>query len=174
VEQDEEQILAEVSKEAVDPFEVEKMSEKFDEAEFEEKQNEIEETPGWVYMDKQALLVKGTAGHRNRPGRSGLDPLDTRFDEARVEGGLIRRLFTGHLRTHDPIYLVLMSILGIVFSLPAIFIIGSMGNISGAELTLLCPMSLIVFCGLALIVNVIMSILSEKPEEISKNGGKFF
>ena len=122
--QEDEPVLANLTVDPVDVVEVEKMSSSFDEKEFEENQDNIEETPGWVYLDKQALLVRGSSGHRNRPGRSGLDPMDTQMDAYRFEGGLIRRLFTGHLRTKDPLYLVLMSILGLIFSMPLLFLFG--------------------------------------------------
>lgn len=148
--------------------------ETFDTDAFESNQDRIEETPGWVYMDSQAHMVKGTSGYRTRPGRSGLDPLDTRFEEARMEGSLLRRLFTGNLRTHDPLYLIMMTILGIIFSLPLVFVLGVSANESEGALLLLCPFGMIGISGISLLINVVISLLSEKPKDVEENGGIFF
>jgi hypothetical protein len=61
------------------------------------------------YLDEIAMTIPGRPGYRTRPGRSGLDPLDNRFELAYMEGLFIRRLITGRLRTHNVLYLVLMA-----------------------------------------------------------------
>jgi tetratricopeptide (TPR) repeat protein len=48
--------------------------------------------PQWLYLPEPSFLIKGFAGHRNRQGRIGLDPLDTDFEGARIEGTIIRKL----------------------------------------------------------------------------------
>ena len=57
----------------------------------------------------------GEAGYRTRQGRTGLDPIETNLEVGRIEGHFIRKLFTGHLRTHNPIYLFIMFALGLCF-----------------------------------------------------------
>jgi tetratricopeptide (TPR) repeat protein len=175
VKQEEEQILADITAEPVDNVEVDRLSAEFDDKEFEKNQNELEDTPGWVYMNKDAQLVGGSTGYRNRPGRSGYDPLDTRFDEARFEGGLIRRLLTGHMRTKDPLYLLGMTIVGFIFCIPTVYIIGSMTESSMVQyspiLFLLFPAAI---PGPALLINVGLSLISEEPDEIRRGGGKYF
>ncbi len=63
----------------------------------------------------------GEPGYRTRLGRSGLDPIDTAGEEARMEGKFYRRLFTLTLRTNNPFYLALMLVSGsaiLAFGIP--------------------------------------------------------
>lgn len=53
-------------------------------------------------------MLPGWPGYRNRPGRSGLDYLDSEFELAHMEGVFFRALITGRLRTDRLAYLVLM------------------------------------------------------------------
>jgi hypothetical protein len=59
-------------------------------------------------------LARGLPGHRNREGRSGLDPLDTSAEASRLEGVLLRKALTGRARTRSPFYLALMFLFGVV------------------------------------------------------------
>jgi len=65
------------------------------------------------YMDVPASLIPGWPGYRTRPGRSGLDYLDSEFELAHMQGLFLRRLFTGKLRTTKPVYLAAMAALGL-------------------------------------------------------------
>jgi tetratricopeptide (TPR) repeat protein len=159
---------------SVYPSGEEDLSEDFDEASFEKNPDEVMDTPGYMYLDKQAGIVTGASGYRTRPGRSGYDPLDMRFEEARMEGSLLRRLFTGNLRTHDPLYLIMMTILGVIFSLPLIFVLGMSNYESPGAMLMICPFGLIGISGVSLLINVVVSVLSKKPKEIEDKGGVFF
>ncbi len=64
------------------------------------------------YMDETEWTLPGWPGFRNRPGRSGLDYLETEFELAHMEGRFVRSLITFSLRTTEPIYLALMLIFG--------------------------------------------------------------
>lgn len=156
--------------------EVEKQAEAFDEEEFDKIQDEVEETPDWVYMGKDAVQVRGTPGHRNRAGRSGLDPLDTQMDVYRFQGGLIRRLFTGHLRTHDPVYLSVMFVAGSILLLPLLYIISSVINNAIPEdlYSMNCMFIFLIIPGLYLYYNIVLSFLSEEPEGFEDTNDKFF
>jgi hypothetical protein len=57
--------------------------------------------------------LQGFPGYRNRDNRSGLDPIDNETELAHMEGSFARRLFTLQLRTRNPLYLVLMFLLGV-------------------------------------------------------------
>jgi hypothetical protein len=59
-------------------------------------------------------LYQGMPGYRNRPGRSGLDPLDTNAEYYHLMGVFIRKVFTRRLRTRDPLYLAMMVIFGVI------------------------------------------------------------
>jgi tetratricopeptide (TPR) repeat protein len=173
--QDELPLHTDIPIDPADEVEVEKQAAEFDEKAFEKQQDKLEETPGWVYMNKDALLVRGTSGHRNRPGRSGLDPMDTQMDAYRFEGGLVRKLFTGHMRTKDPLYLTGMIIIGLILSLPAVYLFGSMtdpSTLNNSSLTCLYVPAAIP--GLALLINAGLSLISEEPDDTWHDGSKFF
>ena len=72
------------------------------------------------YMDVPASLIPGWPGYRTRPGRSGLDYLDSEFELAHMQGLFLRRLFTGKLRTTKPVYLAAMAVLGAMCILPTV------------------------------------------------------
>ena len=57
--------------------------------------------------------LPGRPGYRTRPGRSGYDPLDTYGETGFALGTFIRNLFTGQLRTRNPAYLTVMTVVGI-------------------------------------------------------------
>lgn len=57
-----------------------------DETQYKEWVENNNPVPGWVYLNAQSFLIKGWAGHRIRPGRSGYDPLETDFENAHIEG----------------------------------------------------------------------------------------
>lgn len=156
--------------EDIDPaeiVEVDNQAVQFNPDDFEKNQDELEDTPAWVYLEQQDMSVRGSAGHRVRSGRSGLDPLDTQMELSRFEGGLIRRLFTGHLRTHDPLYLTGMVVLDILFLFPLILIAGS-GNFPGnvvSDIVVLCPCGMSIIIGVALSYNLLMSALCDIPDD---------
>ena len=57
----------------------------------------------------------GDPGFRTRDRLSGLDPVATSSEAARIEGKFYKALFTGRLRTTNPIYLSLMLAGGLLF-----------------------------------------------------------
>jgi hypothetical protein len=75
--------------------------------------------------DEDARLP-GWPGYRTREGRSGWDPIDTRTEAAHTAGTLIHRLFTG--RTRNPIFLFVLSGLGLVLTIPLILAISEVWN----------------------------------------------
>lgn len=78
-----------------------------------ERKDEGGQLPGWP-------------GYRTREGRSGWDPIDTRTEAAHTAGTLIHRLFTG--RTRNPIFLFVLSGLGLVLTIPLILAISEVWN----------------------------------------------
>ena len=116
--------------------------------------------PGWYYLDESAYHIAGTPGYRIRPGRSGYDKLDTEFELARVQGFIIKKVFTGKFRTKNPINLFTMFILGFVFCFPisGIFLVPK-DNFFGI-LVILILFSPYWVIGTAFLVNVIRSILT--------------
>jgi tetratricopeptide (TPR) repeat protein len=132
--------------------------------------------PGWVYLSEPSFLLTGWPGHRTRPGRSGYDPLDTDFENAHLEGVMIRMAFTGRFRTHNPLYLLLMSFVGFLLSTP-IFLVGP--AILQGETNSIYPLFLIIFSpywivGAAVLINVYLSLTSVGPDEDDEKGKTFY
>jgi hypothetical protein len=81
------------------------------------------------YLDEASMIIPGWPGYRNRPGRSGLDPLDNEFELARMEGIFIRNLIKGRLRPNERLYRILMFVIGMFCLL--LFFLPVMEQVSG-------------------------------------------
>jgi tetratricopeptide (TPR) repeat protein len=127
--------------------------------------------PGWMYLDANAFLLIGWPGHRNRPGRSGYDPLETDFEHAHMQGVIFRRLITGTFRTQNPIYLLFMACVGVLYFLYGVAPF-MLGNGYGILLGLISSPYLIV--GITLLINVYLSLRLESSGEYEDNGYTFF
>ena len=127
--------------------------------------------PGWMYLDANAFLLTGWPGHRTRPGRSGYDPLERDFEYAHMQGVIFRRLITRTFRTRNPIYLTLMAFMGVVYSLYGVLAF-TLGKWYGVLTGIISSPYLIV--GIALLINVYLSLRLEKPGEYEDNGYTFF
>lgn len=130
--------------------------------------------PAWLYLDERAFVLPGYSGHRTLPGRSGYDPLESDFELARMEGVMLRRLVNRRFRTHNPVYLLLMVCLGIVFC--SLLALATAGFPTGA---LASTLYFVLYCpywiaGLALFVNVGLSLTGSKTVEAEENGYAFF
>lgn len=131
--------------------------------------------PSWFYLNEYAYVMKGTPGHRWRPGRSGYDPLDLDFEEARVWGILIKKLFTGRLRTHNPFYWILLANITGIFAIPFVILL-----IGAKELDPLSLMGIFILtspfiaCFLALTYNIISSLFTEIPVHEKNTGSTFY
>ena len=134
---------------------------------------EAEPVPEWVYMNEPSRTLLGWPGHRTRQGRSGYDPLELDFEQAHMEGFILRALFTLRFRTRNPLYLSLMSLVGLLFSaLPAV--------LSPAAVDWQYPIVPIVTSGMhfpvgvALIANVLASLYPSKAALQAKGSRTFF
>ena len=130
--------------------------------------------PGWLYTDEKAFLLRGYPGYRTHPGRNIYDPLNTNFELARIEGIIFRSLFTFKFRTHNPIYLFFMTFLGFIYSFPLLLAI--IPFLQGDWNTLFLVILYIPYsiAGLLLLVNIFLSITTQKPETCKENGNAFF
>jgi tetratricopeptide (TPR) repeat protein len=146
----------------------------FDESQGTELPDSGDPLPGWIYLDEKSFLMVGWPGHRIRPGRSGYDPLDTSFEEAHTEGVIIRLLFTGKLRTQNPVYLFMMACLCILFCLPLLFIGGTRLQDNLVSIFVLLCYSPVWIFGIALWVNMFSSLVMQKPDASEDNGSAFF
>jgi hypothetical protein len=118
----------------------------------------LRDTPASANRAGLDILSPGQVGYRNRPLHSGLDPVDTYTEWGRFLGLFIRNLFTGRLRTRNPILLGIMIMAGLFAcafaDYPALLIIS--GYIDGSLLLCLVPVGIV---GLALLINTALSLL---------------
>jgi len=126
--------------------------------------------PGWMYLDADSFLLKGWAGHRTRPGRTGYDPLDRDFEFAHVEGVIIRRLFTGRFRTRNPVFLFIMACMGVVYSLFGLLplLLADPATIGASIIAI--PYAVL---GIGILFNVYLSLRLEKANQEEENGFTF-
>jgi tetratricopeptide (TPR) repeat protein len=131
-------------------------------------------TPGWLYLDEASFVLSGWPGHRNRPGRIGLDYLDTSFEEAHIEGVMVRLLLTRRFRTHNLFYLAGMTLLGFLFCLPL-----GLGGISLLQGDWYSIIPFFIYtpawiAGIALLVNVYLSVVAETTYDYAEGDSSFF
>jgi tetratricopeptide (TPR) repeat protein len=87
---------------------------------------EVELLPQWAYSNLHALILTGWPGHRNRLGRSGNDPIDIYAEESHIDGIIFRKLIGFKFRTMNPVYLLFMTLTGLVLCLPLFLLIPSL------------------------------------------------
>ena len=65
-----------------------------------------------VEHDENAKYLPGWPGYRTSKNKSGLGYLETQTGLAYIQGIMLRYLITGKFRTHNPIYLLGMALIG--------------------------------------------------------------
>jgi tetratricopeptide (TPR) repeat protein len=168
---EEEQYLRMTNMVPVENQEESEAHEEIDESEDSEIVEGENPIPGWMYLDANAFLLPGWPGHRTRPGRSGYDPLERDFEYAHMQGVIFRRLITGTFRTRNPIYLIFMAFVGVLYSFYGALAF-TLGNWYGVLTGIISGPYLII--GIALLINVYLSLRAEKPSEYEDNGYTFF
>jgi len=83
------------------------------------------------------------------------------FELAHIQGVLLRKLFTLKFRTRNPIYLFVMIMCGLIFSLPLVFSLGLILQNFTAALVALLVFSPVIALGLVLLMNAVLSIFKQ-------------
>jgi tetratricopeptide (TPR) repeat protein len=133
--------------------------------------------PQWLYLSEPAYLLRGWPGHRNRQGRIGLDPLDSDFENAHIEGTIIRKAINLKLRTKNPFYLLMMVFFASIFSallwsIPLFLIAIIQGE--WVSIFAMAELGLLGIFGLLLWFNILSSLFTPKSQETSENGSAFY
>jgi tetratricopeptide (TPR) repeat protein len=150
------------------PIETQETNIEFDESQIPDSEEHL---PQWLYMDEKAFLLAGWAGHRTRLGHCGYDPLESDFEYAHMQGVIIRLLLNRKFRTRNPIYLIFMAFIGLLYCLYGLapFLLGNfIGIITGL---ISVPYSVV---GILLLTNVYLSLQFVKPDEFEDWGEPFF
>jgi hypothetical protein len=102
--------------------------------------------------------LQGWPGYRTREGRTGLDPLDSRAEGGHMAGVLLHYLFTGRLRTRNPLVLLAWAVLGLAV-VP--FILALLEALRGHFLPLSgwVLVSLAALFGVAMLVNLVRNLV---------------
>lgn len=106
------------------------------------------------YLNIECLIIRGTPGYRFRPGRCGLDLIDTRAEVGRLFGSMIRDTFRFRSLVTSPWSLLVMIFIGVTLS-SLIFVIPYSASFD--ILLFLLPYFLV---GLFLLLNSIISLHS--------------
>ncbi len=116
--------------------------------------------------------IPGQLGYRTRPGRTGLDPMDTYREEGLFLGIVLRQLLGVQVRTRNLLLIVLMLVLGLCL---LDFIIVSLAGLFGPNrydfgsripsLTFLVPWGLIGFMSIVNALVNIGSMIWEPPTQ---------
>ncbi len=145
----------------------------FEESKISEIFENATPVPGWVYLDEKAFLLIGWPGHRVRPRRSGYDKLDMDFELAHIQGVIIRALITRKFRTRNPLYFLLMVYVGLIFSLPILGFLLEFLQGNWVLIFALIGYLPYLFIGVAILINVFLSLGLKKMEELDDNGDAF-
>ena len=74
--------------------------------------------PAYIYeiaeLDNNAKYLIGWPGYRTSQIKSGLGYIETRAEMAHMQGLMFRWLITGKFRTHNPLYLCGMALVGMI------------------------------------------------------------
>ncbi len=115
--------------------------------------------PGEIYTQIQNPIsgLQGWPGFRNRPGRLGLDPLDTDYELAHLQGVILRKMIDGVVFTRNPVVILAMFFYGLVCLFP--LLISILETIQGRPgLLLNLPFLLSELLGILLIRNAVASV----------------
>ena len=101
--------------------------------------------------------MPGWPGYRNRPGRSGLDPVDGRTEAAHTTGTILHQLFNG--QTRNPVSLFLLGLFGLLLISPLALAVSDLikGNSSASDGWVF--LIFIAFVGIAILINLIKNLI---------------
>ena len=110
----------------------------------DEKQHRLSVLPGWP-------------GDRNRAGRSGYDPIDTRAEAGHMAGTFLQTLFVGQIRNW--VHLFLLGVLGLILITPLVLAISETWTANPLAWNAWLFVSVVGIAGLAILINFIKNLL---------------
>jgi hypothetical protein len=119
------------------------------------------ELPGYYYLNYNSYINRGFPGYRNRPGKSGYDPMDTYLEQGYMGGVLLKKLFTLSLPLDNIVYLLISLIIGVILIstiiLDIIIFVNNPGAVGIITFIYYFPYTII---GIFLLLNVIKKVYS--------------
>jgi hypothetical protein len=138
------------------------------------KMNVEESLPAWLYINERSYVERGCPGYRLRPGRSGYDYLDFTAEQARIEGIIIHKLFTGKFCTHNLVYWILMVCIGLIFCIPIFGIINFLSSDIWGVVLYIVMFGPYIVIGLGLLYNALLSLLTQPTADDRMTGSAFY
>ncbi len=124
--------------------------------------------PFGYYLSEHTAELTGWPGHRTRPGRSGLDYLESEYEWAHIQGVLYRQLFTLKFRTSDPLHLLLMLLFGFITTFPLALSFAEMffGNWQiGLGILLVDFIGIYPILGVVVLINLVINLVTPPQAE---------
>jgi hypothetical protein len=114
------------------------------------------------------MNVIGWPGYRNAAGRSGLGYFETNAEWGHMQGLFIRWLALGKFRTHNPLYLLGMTFLGLIYGgIPLTLILYEAIFTGHWQILALIIVFPNIVAGILLLVNVLLSIMDWNGQTIT-------
>ena len=121
--------------------------------------------------DDNARFLIGWPGYRTANNKSGLGYVETQAEWAHMQGVMIRWMMTGKFRTHNPFYLLGMTLIGVLYGgIPVLLIFHEVfvgGNWS--ILVLLVAAFPNIAIGILLLINVVLSIVDRNGKTVTRD-----
>ncbi len=118
--------------------------------------------------DLNAKYLLGWPGYRTAQNKSGLGYVETQAELAHMQGLMFRWLITGKFVSHNPVYLFLMFMFGLLFGgLPLVFTLIEIFNSNSFGFILVPLLSPYVLIGILILINVLISLLNSKAKSIT-------
>lgn len=119
--------------------------------------------------DDNAKLLVGWPGYRTSKDKSGLGYLETQAELARMQGLMLRWMFTGKFITHNPIYLLIMFIFGILVGVFPLAVLLEEILVSGDWTIFVAAIFILPYAaiGIALVINAGISVFTPNAKSIT-------
>jgi hypothetical protein len=119
--------------------------------------------------DDNAKYLIGWPGYRTANNKSGLGYLETQTELAHMQGVMLRQMITGKFITHNPFYLFMMFVLGLLVGVfPVVMIYAEIFVSGNFQILFATPLILpYAIVGVALVINAVISILNPHAKSIT-------
>jgi hypothetical protein len=120
--------------------------------------------------DKNAKYLIGWPGYRTSKNKSGLGYLETQAELAHTQGVMIRQMLTGKFITHNPIFLFMMFVFGLITGIiPLVVLLTEIFNSRDFKLLIYSTPIILPYMvvGIGLVINVGISILNPDAKSIT-------
>jgi hypothetical protein len=119
--------------------------------------------------DDNARYLIGWPGYRTSRNKSGLGYVETQAELAHMQGLMIRWLFTGKFITHNPFFLLMITLFGIFVGIfPLVMLLAEIFLSDNTVILYLLPALLpYMAVGIGLFINVVISVLNPNAKSIT-------